>query len=116
MSARILARILAIDTTSDFGSLALVESGVALEEVLMHSVDGFGHILFPCMDQLLARNGWPLDSVDGFAAASGPGSFTGVRVGLAAIKGLADVLNKPLAAVSNLRAIAASDRIHCAPH
>jgi len=99
-------RILALDTTSDFGSLALLENGVTLEEVLIHSTDGFGHILFGQIDQLLKRHNWPLDSIDQLAGAAGPGSFTGVRVGLAAVKGLADVLAKPVVAVSNLKAIA----------
>jgi tRNA threonylcarbamoyladenosine biosynthesis protein TsaB len=102
-----ISRILAIDTTSDFGSLALLESGVTVHEMPLHSTDGFGHMLFPNVDSLLKQHGWPLDSVDAFAAASGPGSFTGVRVGLAAVKGLADSMNKPVVAVSNLRAIAA---------
>lgn len=99
-------RILAVDTTSDFGSLALIEDGVTVEEVLLHSTDGFGHLLFPQLEQLLIRHEWTLESVDAFGGAAGPGSFTGVRVGLAATKGLADVLGKPVVAVSNLRAIA----------
>jgi tRNA threonylcarbamoyladenosine biosynthesis protein TsaB len=100
------SRILAVDTTSDFGSLALLESGVTLQEIPLHSTDGFGHMLFSHMDALLKHHGWKLESVDAFAAASGPGSFTGVRVGLAAVKGLADAIRKPVVAVSNLRAIA----------
>lgn len=100
------ARILAVDTTSEFGSLALLEDGGVVEEVLLHSADGFGHLLFPQIEMLLARHGWSLDSIEGFAAASGPGSFTGVRVGLAAVKGLAETLGRKAAAVSNLKAIA----------
>jgi tRNA threonylcarbamoyladenosine biosynthesis protein TsaB len=55
---------------------------------------------------LLRRNGVKLTAIDCFAAASGPGSFTGVRVGLACVKGLAEALGKPAAGVSNLRALA----------
>jgi tRNA threonylcarbamoyladenosine biosynthesis protein TsaB len=100
-------RILAIDTTSDFGSLALAEGDRIVEEVTLHSSEGFGHILFGQLEGLLGRHGWALDCLDCLAAAAGPGSFTGVRVGLAAAKGLADVLAKPVVAVSNLRALAA---------
>ena len=50
--------------------------------------------------------GFELAQVDGFAAASGPGSFTGVRIGLACIKGLAEATGKPAVAVSNLEALA----------
>ncbi|MCC6342679.1 MAG: tRNA (adenosine(37)-N6)-threonylcarbamoyltransferase complex dimerization subunit type 1 TsaB [Bryobacterales bacterium] len=100
------ARILAIDTTSDFGSLALAEGGRIAEEVALHSSEGFGHILFGQIEGLLERHGWAIRGVDCLAAAAGPGSFTGVRVGLAAAKGLADALGKPIVAVSNLRALA----------
>lgn len=99
-------RILALDTTAEFGSLALVEDGTVLEELPLHAPDGFGHVLFGRLQPLLDRHGWTIHHVDCYAAASGPGSFTGVRVGLAAAKGLADVCGRPMVAVSNLRAIA----------
>src|SRR5574341_1263114 len=100
------ARILAIDTTTEFGSLALVGSGEVIEEVLLHSTDGFGHVLYPQLERLLAKHGWKVGEIDCFAGASGPGSFTGIRVGLAAVKGLAEALGKPAVAVSNLQAVA----------
>jgi len=100
-------RILALDTTAHFGSIALAEDGHVIEEVLLHAPEGFGGTLFPHIEKLLARHEWPLDSIDCFAAASGPGSFTGVRIGLTAVKGLAEALGKPVAAVSNLLALAA---------
>lgn len=99
-------RILAIDTTSDFGSLALAEGGGIVEEILLHSTEGFADILFGQIRALLDRHGWTLDSIGVYAAAAGPGSFTGVRVGLSAAKGLADAMGRPVAAVSNLRAMA----------
>ncbi len=102
-----MTRILALDTTAQFGSLAIAEDGVVVEGILIHAPDGFGTSLFPRIEQLLARHDWPLDSIDCFAAASGPGSFTGVRIGLTAVKGLAEALGKPVAAISNLLALAA---------
>jgi tRNA threonylcarbamoyladenosine biosynthesis protein TsaB len=99
-------RVLAIDTTGAFGSLALLDNGALLEEVPLHAPDGFAHVLYPQLEALLARRGVALDSIDLFAAAAGPGSFTGVRVGLAAVKGLAEGLGRKAAAVSNLRALA----------
>jgi len=101
-----MARILAVDTTADFGSLALVENGRVVEELPLHSSDGFSHVLWQHLDPLLRRHDWSLADVDCFAAAAGPGSFTGVRVGLTAMKALADVEGKPVVGVSNLRAIA----------
>ncbi len=99
-------RILAIDTTTEFGSLALLDGPEVVEQVLLHSANGFGQILFPRIERLLAQHSWTLSGIDCFASASGPGSFTGVRVGLAAAKGLAEALGKPLVAVSNLQALA----------
>lgn len=99
-------RIVAIDTTSESGSLALIENGSLLEEVPVWSTEGFGHVLFPQLELLLSRHGWSPSDVDCYAAAAGPGSFTGVRVGLAAIKGLGESLGKPVVAVSNLQAVA----------
>lgn len=99
-------RILALDTTTEFGSLALLEGMDTVEEVWLHSPEGFAHVLYPELERLLSRRGWELESVDLFAAAAGPGSFTGIRVGLAAVKGLAEVLKKPVAGVSNLQAVA----------
>ena len=98
--------ILSIDTTSDFGSIALTEDDRIIEEIPLYSPDGFGHILFQRIEQLLARHEVDVNHIDCFAAASGPGSFTGVRVGLTAVKGLAEATGKRVVAVSNLRALA----------
>jgi len=99
-------RLVALDTSADSGSMALLEDGRVVEEVEVHSTDGFAHVLFGRLAELLARQGWSLESIGCFAAAAGPGSFTGVRVGLSAVKGLADVLERPVVGVSNLRALA----------
>ncbi len=99
-------RILAIDTTSESGSLALIEASRVVEEVAVLAPDGFAHILFGAVEKLLSKHGWRLEEIACFAGAAGPGSFTGVRVGMAAVKGLAESLGKPVAAVSNLEAIA----------
>jgi tRNA threonylcarbamoyladenosine biosynthesis protein TsaB len=97
--------ILSLDTTHEFGSIAWLEGGEVVEEVLLHSPDGFGHVLFDHLERLLERRGRKLDEVACFAAASGPGSFTGVRVGLACVKGLAEALGRKVVTVSNLEAL-----------
>jgi tRNA threonylcarbamoyladenosine biosynthesis protein TsaB len=99
-------RILAIDTTTEFGSIALVQSGAVVWETPLHSSEGFGQILFDRVAMIFERAGWKLAEIDCFAAAAGPGSFTGVRVGLAAVKGLAEALGRRVVGVSNLAAIA----------
>ncbi len=96
---------LAIDTSGEFGSIALLDDAEVVDEVLLHEPAGFGGVIFDRIGDLLARNGRKLDDVDVLAAASGPGSFTGVRIGLAAVKGLGEVQGKPVAAVSTLEAV-----------
>lgn len=99
-------RILAIDTTAEFGSIALLSGNDVVTEVLLHSPEGFGRVLYGRVKQVLCSAGWSVDEIDCFASAAGPGSFTGVRIGLAAAKGLAEATGKPAVAVSNLQAIA----------
>jgi tRNA threonylcarbamoyladenosine biosynthesis protein TsaB len=100
------SRILAIDTTAEFGSIALVEGEDVIAEVPIRAPDGFGQVLYGFIERALRTAGWSLDTIDCFAAAAGPGSFTGVRVGLAAAKGLAEALGRRAVAVSNLQAVA----------
>lgn len=98
--------LLAIDTTSELGSLALARNGRLLEWTPLSSADGFAHILFEEIGKLLERHSLSWRSVEGFAAAAGPGAFTGVRVGLTAAKGLAEATGRQMVAVSNLQALA----------
>jgi len=99
-------KILALDTTSEFGSVAIRVDGRTVKELTVHAPEGFAHLLFPAIDRTLKQAGVRLAEVDCFAAASGPGSFTGVRVGLSAAKGLAEALGKPAVGVSNLQGLA----------
>ena len=101
-----LSTILSIDTTGPSGSIALVSGTGVIEEVSMESADGFAHVVFGEIEALLARHQIGIGEIGGFASASGPGSFTGVRVGLTAAKGLAEANGKQVIAVSNLKALA----------
>ena len=103
-------RLLALDTTSEHGSVALLEDGQVVAETAMQEQDGYSAVIFGVIAELLAQVGWPLDSVDCFAGATGPGSFTGVRVCLTAVKGLAEAQGKPALGVSNLQALASMGR------
>ena len=98
--------ILAVDTTSEYGSLALLRDEDLIDEVEVHAPKGFAHLLYGHLAELLGRHALKIAEVDCFAAACGPGSFTGVRVGLACIKGLAEAVGRPAGAVSNLQAVA----------
>lgn len=98
--------ILAIDTTSEHGGVAIRSGGSVIAEISQHAPEGFAHVLFPTIEEVLRRAGISLSSVDCFAAANGPGSFTGVRIGLSAVKGLAEATRKRALGVSNLKALA----------
>jgi tRNA threonylcarbamoyladenosine biosynthesis protein TsaB len=99
-------RILAIDVTGAFGSIAIYDDAL-IEEIPLYEPDGYGQVLFAHLDRVLKRHDWNVRSIGCFAAASGPGSFTGVRIGLAAVKGLAEAANARAIGVSNLQALAA---------
>lgn len=107
--------ILAADTSGKQGSIALAEcgtgesrAGVEVIEVVPLAGGTFSAQLVPQIAALLEKHGLRKSDLGGFAVVSGPGSFTGLRVGLAAIKALAEILNKPIAAVSLLEALASS--------
>ena len=97
--------VLAIDSSTEYGGVALWKDG-AVRERVVHSPDGYAHVVFGEVEALLAECGVALREVDAFAAASGPGSFTGVRVALAAAKGFAEAYARPVFAVSNLQVMA----------
>src|ERR1700688_2006586 len=101
--------ILGVDTSGKNGSIALVrleQGSPRTLEVVPLEGGTFSAQLVPQISELLQRHGVTKRDIDAFAVASGPGSFTGLRVGLAAIKALAEVLQKPIAAVSLLEAVA----------
>jgi len=97
--------ILAVDTTGERGSLALLRDGALLEETLLHAPTSYSPVLYEALSGLLDRHGLTLSQVACFAAASGPGTFTGVRVALACVMGLAEAVGRPAVAVSNLEAV-----------
>lgn len=102
--------LLAADTSGKHGSIALAHCGPGNDckalEIVPLAGGTFSAQLVPQIAELLSKHGFTKHDIEGFAVVSGPGSFTGLRVGLAAIKALAEVLRKPIAAVSLLEAIA----------
>ncbi len=103
--------LFAIDTSGKHGSIAIAECGPGKEcrviEVVALAGGTFSAQLVPQIMELLAKHRFYKNDVGAFAAAAGPGSFTGLRVGLAAIKALSEILQKPVAMVSLLAAVAA---------
>lgn len=99
--------ILAVDTSTRTGSVAVLRDSEVLAEVSGDEETPYSTRLFRDVDALRSRANFRLDQVDLFAVAAGPGSFTGLRVGLTAVKAWAEVHRKRIAAVSGLEAIAA---------
>ena len=104
--------LLAVDTSGKHGSIALARCGPGdgcnVIEVVPLEGGTFSAQLVPQIAALLAKHSLGKLDIGGLAVVSGPGSFTGLRIGLAVIKALGDVLAKPIAAVSLLQAMAAS--------
>jgi len=102
--------LLAIDTSGRLGSIALArgheDGSCDVIELVPLAGGTFSAQLVPQVAAFLSKHGFTKYNIDAFAVASGPGSFTGLRVGLAAIKALAEILGKPIAAVSLLEGLA----------
>ena len=98
--------VLALDTTTRGGSCALVDDAVVVREAAGDAVRPHGARLPGELMALLDAARVPLDAVDLYAVATGPGSFTGLRVGIAAMQGLAFAATKPLIGISTLDALA----------
>jgi tRNA threonylcarbamoyladenosine biosynthesis protein TsaB len=102
--------LLAIDTCGPSGSVALGRlAGGAVEILGQIELEGrsYSATLVAAVDELLARSGVELRELAAIVAVNGPGSFTGVRVGLSAVKGLAEAARIPVVAVSRLEVLAA---------
>jgi tRNA threonylcarbamoyladenosine biosynthesis protein TsaB len=99
--------ILAVDTCLQPGSIALLQEGGEPEVVALPP--GWRSVaLHEEIERLLARHNLTIADIDLYAVTAGPGAFTGVRLGLTAVKGLAEVYNKPIVPVSTLEALAAN--------
>ena len=105
--------LLAADTSGQNGSIALARVDPAYETLDVVPLVGgtFSAQLVPQIAALLSRHGFGKQDIGAFVVASGPGSFTGLRVGLAAIKALAEALDKPIVAVSLLEVLAVAGQV-----
>lgn len=101
-----LPRILALDTATTRSSVALLEGGDMCAEVRLRSVQTHSKELLHSVDFILDRVGWKLADLNLVAVGSGPGSFTGIRIGVATGLGIAHSLDIPFVEISGLDAIA----------
>jgi len=98
--------LLAIDTSTKYLSLAVTKNGTVVKFRNVKLMRPLSSSIMPCIKKVLNAAGVTLKKLDGFAIGLGPGSFTGLRVGLSTIKGLAFATNKPVVGISSLDVLA----------
>jgi tRNA threonylcarbamoyladenosine biosynthesis protein TsaB len=99
-------RFIAVDTTTPSGSVALLDDDRVLGEIGIESASTHSTRLLLSVDFLLKTQGLTMGDIDGFAVTPGPGSFTGLRIGLSTVKAFSFATGKPVALVSSLLALA----------
>jgi tRNA threonylcarbamoyladenosine biosynthesis protein TsaB len=98
--------ILGIETSTKTGSVAIVSENAVIAQYSLNIEVTHSERLMATVDRVLKDTGVAISQFDGFAVAIGPGSFTGLRIGLSTVKGLAFATGKPVAAVPTLKALA----------
>jgi len=99
-------RVLAIDTSSVVATVAIMDDEKLIGEYVLNHKQTHSQKIMPMIEELLASSELRIQDIDVFAVASGPGSFTGLRIGAATMKGLAHAMNKPIIGVSTLDGLA----------
>lgn len=102
-------KILAVDTSSSVCSTALLEDSNLIDENNLDNGKTHSENLMPLIKELLERNNVNLSEIELIAISCGPGSFTGIRIGIASIKAMAEVHNIPVAEVTSLEILARND-------
>ncbi|MGN1007113.1 MAG: tRNA (adenosine(37)-N6)-threonylcarbamoyltransferase complex dimerization subunit type 1 TsaB [Aristaeellaceae bacterium] len=98
--------IVAIDTSGPAASCAVLIDGEIVQSIAMNRGLTHSETIMPALDACMSAAGLSCDQVDCFATVAGPGSFTGVRIGVCAVKGLAHAWNRPCARIDALEALA----------
>jgi len=110
-------KILGIDSSGMVASVALIEDGITKAEYTVNNKKTHSQTLLPMLNEIASMLNEDMSDVDAIAVAAGPGSFTGLRIGSACVKGLAGAWNKPIIPVPTVEGLAfnmwGSDRIIC---
>ncbi len=101
-----MALIVNIDTATETAHVSIAEDGKILHSLINDVQKDHAAFLQPALEQLIKNTGIGFSAIDGVAFTAGPGSYTGLRVGMASAKGLCYALNKPLIAISTLKVMA----------
>lgn len=110
-------KILAVDSSSLTASVAVVEDDITVAEYTVNYKKTHSQTLLPMLDEIVKMTEQDLQTVDAIALAAGPGSFTGLRIGSATVKGLAQALDKPVVSVPTVDGLAGNlygtDKLVC---
>jgi tRNA threonylcarbamoyladenosine biosynthesis protein TsaB len=98
--------VLSIDSSTESASCAVLSSEKLLGEISLNNKKQHSVVLMPLVDNLLKGLQLSIKDIDGFVVSKGPGSFTGLRIGMSMVKGLSQGSNKPFVSVSSLDALA----------
>ena len=101
-------KILCIDTTSEFCSISLFENKILIENRNSKIERSHSKLIIKLIDDILTNNKLKAKELDAFSISKGPGSYTGLRIGLSSIKGFCYALDKPLIALNTLKVLAES--------
>lgn len=99
-------RVLALDTSSLMSTCSVIEDNKLLGEYSLNQDMSHSEKLVPMIREVLSNLDFKIEDIDLYAVATGPGSFTGLRIGVATMKGFAQVFDKPVVGVSTLEAMA----------
>ncbi|MBU3159306.1 tRNA (adenosine(37)-N6)-threonylcarbamoyltransferase complex dimerization subunit type 1 TsaB [Clostridium frigoris] len=99
-------KILSLDSATQSATCAILDNSKVLGEITFNYKKQHSQILMPIIDELFKNTQMSIDDIDAFVASKGPGSFTGLRIGMATIKGLSQGTNKPFVTVSTLDSLA----------
>ena len=98
--------VLSIDSSSKVATVAILKDDVLLGEYILNDKREHSVILVPLIENLLKECNLTIDDIDGYVVSKGPGSFTGLRIGMATVKGMSFGNNKPYISISSLDALA----------
>lgn len=99
-------KILSLDSATECATAAIIDDNKILGEVIINHKKQHSIIMMPMIDSLIKSCGLTISDIDGYAVSNGPGSFTGLRIGMSTVKGLVQATNKPFVTISSLEGLA----------
>ncbi len=99
-------KILSLDSATECATAAIIDDNKLLGEIVINHKKQHSVIMMPMIDNLIKNCGLTIADIDGYAISNGPGSFTGLRIGMSTVKGLVQSTKKPFVAISSLDGLA----------